>query len=180
MDTPVSHHAASIAPEPAEAGKSVWVDAKTVGIKGHFGSWPKPKVPIQVRWRVSIRRIPDALREAVAKIPGTNEADLPNVTISDELYRLLEVQARTLLSADLNDALVAARCLNHLLALLEVYRDRLFHVAIFARLTGHYGVQSVPVIGRRDNDRLNFFHLQDVSKVSYCFCLRTSDFGRRI
>src|SRR4030095_14632546 len=130
-------------PEPAETGESVRLSHEAARVKGHLWCRPQPQIPIQVRWRISVRRISNPFRVTVAVVPGADEAHLSDGTISNQVYGFLKMEPGSLLSTHLNDALVAACCLHHTPAFFEVHRNRLLHVNIFAGLAGENGVQGM-------------------------------------
>src|SRR5215813_10760511 len=76
--------------------------------------------------------------------------------------------AGALLRADLDNAVVFARRLNHLATFVYGARDGLLHVYVLARLTGHHGLQRVPVVGRGDDHRVNVFAVEHSTKIPVC------------
>src|SRR5262245_15951359 len=76
--------------------------------------------------------------------------------------------AGALLRADLDHAFVFARRLNHLAPFVYGARDGLLDVNVLARLTGHHGLQRMPVVGRGDDHRVNVFAVEHSTKIPVC------------
>src|SRR5215470_18199405 len=83
--------------------------------------------------------------------------------------------AGALLRAGLDHAVVFARHLNHLAPFVYGARDGLLYVNVLARLTGHHGLQRVPVVWRGDDHRVNVFAVEHSTKVPVC--LDAFEFG---
>src|SRR5262249_24999725 len=85
-----------------------------------------------------------------AGLEGTHEGDISQIAAFDDFACLLEEGAGALHGARLNHALVLARGLHHLHALLDIYARGLFDIDILAVLAGLHGHIRVPVIGSAD------------------------------
>ena len=69
------------------------------------------------------------------------------------------------LRSDLDHALVFARGCHHLPAFVGVVARRFFDINIFARLTGPYGCQRVPVVRQRQRHGVDFFVSEDIAHI---------------
>src|SRR5262249_50631036 len=83
----------------------------------------------------------------------------------DQLARPLIVRPGALLRADLNNALVSPGRVNHPAAFADEKRQGLFDVNILTGLAGEHGLQSVPVVGRRDDHRVNVFAIKQGAEI---------------
>src|SRR5580658_1083077 len=165
MNSPVRHRAARVVPEVTKRRKCGRLHSPAVGVKRNQRGRPKPHVPIQIRRRITVRRIPETLPFREPALKSMAEGDLARCPSFDQLGRLLEVASRALHSAALDDSLILARGLNHLLALSHIHAGRLLYVNVFAgltRLDGHIGV---PMVRRRDAHRVNGFVGQYLAKI---------------
>ncbi len=70
------------------------------------------------------------------------------------------------LRADLHDALVLARGLDHLAAFPHVVAGGLLDVDVLAGLAGPDGGQRVPVVGRGDGDGVDFLVVEELAHVA--------------
>ena len=98
---------------------------------------------------------------------------LPSLTISTACWKC---SGRTLLRADLDDALMLARGVDHRAAFLDGDRGRLFDVDVLAGGAGHHGLQRVPVIGRAEDDGVDRLVVDDAPEIGDALRLRR---GRR-
>ena len=73
--------------------------------------------------------------------------------------------AGSLLRADLHDRFVPPRDLDHPAALAHEQRQRLFHIHIFPRRAREHRHQRVPVVGRRNHDRLHVSVVEQPAEV---------------
>ena len=83
----------------------------------------------------------------------------------DQLARLGVMWPRALLRARLHDAFVPARDVDHPAPFAHEERERLFDIHVLARGAGHHGVQRVPMIGRRDDHRIDIAVLEELAEV---------------
>src|SRR5262245_5796616 len=83
--------------------------------------------------------------------------------------------AGALLRADLDHAFVLARRLNHLAPFVYGAGDGLLDVNVLARLTGHHGLQRMPVVGRGDDHRVNVLAVEHSTKIPVC--INAFEFG---
>jgi hypothetical protein len=67
----------------------------------------------------------------------------------------------------LHDAVVLVRGFNELAAFVDIVRSGLFNVDVLTGLAGPYGGQRVPVVGRRDGDRVNRLVLEDLTQILF-------------
>src|SRR6202043_2059945 len=88
-----------------------------VAVVGVVRSGSKPKVPVQPGGRIAVGRIAHSVRPTVAMNPRLGKRDLPDFSAMHQLHRLLKVFARSLLSANLHDAVVFCPPLDHFGAL---------------------------------------------------------------
>ena len=132
-----------------------------VGLRGRA----EPHVPVESGRRRTVGRAPESRRRLVADVPRVDPVDLAERARLDDLDGLLEVQPRSLLRADLHDAVVLARRVDHRAAFLDVVRDRLLDVDVLARLAGHDHRDRVPVIDGRDDHRVEVVALDDAPEV---------------
>jgi hypothetical protein len=107
----------------------------------------------------------DSLGALVPHVPALHEHHLANVPALDQFDNLPEVRRRPLLAAGLDHAPVVARGLDHAAALLDGVRQRLFAVDVFAGLAGQDGGDGVPVVGSRDEDRVDILAIQDAAEI---------------
>src|SRR4029453_18046087 len=73
--------------------------------------------------------------------------------------------------AGLNDTVVLASGLDDLPALPNLVRNWLFDVDVFAGLNCPNGAERVPMVGRGEGDRIDFFILQQFADVGVAFYL---------
>ena len=102
---PIRLPAAGIVEEP------VVVDV-AIGIVGDFGRGPQPEIPVQLRRRVTIRWAAKP-RVHIVEVPNLDLTDPAQFAGLDRLDRLPVVRPRMLLRAQLHDAAVLARGLDH-------------------------------------------------------------------
>ena len=86
--------------------------------------------------------------------------------ISSRTSQVLVMLARPLLSSDLDDAFCSFGDGLHPFALTNEKSQRLFDVDILSRGTGQHGHQSVPVIGRRDHDRIDRLVVEQFAEIA--------------
>ena len=68
-----------------------------------------------------------------------------------------------LLGPNRTDTVVFFSSRNGLLTFPLVMREGLLHINMLARLHGPYGGQTVPMVARRDNDRIDGFVIEHFS-----------------
>src|SRR5205823_8912247 len=91
---------------------------------------------------------------------------LADAAAANEVGRLLAPGGRAALDTALNDALVAARRLDHAAALGDAKRQRLLDVDVLAGLAGVDGHQGVPVIGSADDDGVEVAAFEKLAVVA--------------
>ena len=90
---------------------------------------------------------------------------LPIAPDADVLDRLLDVRRAASLRAELDDAVVLARGLDHPPPFDDVVAGRLLDVDVLAGLAGQDGQQRVPVVGRGDRDGVDRLVVEQPPKV---------------
>ena len=104
---------------------------------------------------------------AAVEPPGAHQADLAQFAGAEVFVaRLNVVRARTLLRAHLADALVHTRGADDLRPFLHAEGERLLHVHVLAGVEGIDRDRRVPVVRRRDHDRIQPGHLQQLAMVA--------------
>ena len=88
---------------------------------------------------------------------------------SHELRRVNHVLATAPLRTHLHDAIMFLRRRQHRAPLIDRFRQRLFHVDVFAGLARQDCRQRVPMIRRRDQDYVHIFAVQHAAKIFYDF-----------
>ena len=121
---------------------------------GRFGRGTEPEVVVEPGRRLAVGRRAEAGHD-VAVGPHPDRDDLADVAALDQLARLLVVRPRPLLGADLDDPLVPPGDVDHPPPLADEQAQRLLDVHVLARRAGHHGHQGVPVVGRRDDHRVD-------------------------
>ena len=144
----VGHLPAGIIPEPPEV-----VD-RPVGVVRPLGGGAEPHVVIKSRRRLAVGGRAEAGHD-VAVVPHPDRDDLADPAAADQLASFLVVRPGALLGADLNDPVVPPGDVDHPPPLARKERERLLDIHVLARRTGHHGHQGVPVVGRRDDHRVN-------------------------
>ena len=91
---------------------------------------------------------------------------LPRAPLFTKVHGIAEMRRAALLRAHLDDAIVAARGVDHDAALADGERERLFDVDVLARLARHDRRQRVPVIGRADDHRVDVLAIEDAAEVA--------------
>src|SRR5713226_6327493 len=117
MHAPVGKRSSGIVPEGAKAADAA------VAVVGVVRGGSKPEVPVQPRRRIAVWRIAHAFRPAIAMNPRLGQRDLADFSAPDQLDGLLKMFAGPLLSADLHDAVVLCRRLDHFAALGQRMRE---------------------------------------------------------
>ncbi len=137
-----------VVPEPAK------VIETAVGVVGDEGRRPQPHVPVPRGQPLGGDRLPEAGRD----VPGGRDADvaqLADAPVAEELDAPPVLLARPLLGAHLHHSPIVARRAEHPLPLAHDMVERLLHVDVLAGGAGEDGDGSVPVVGRRDHDRVH-------------------------
>ena len=98
--------------------------------------------------------------------PHPHRDDLADVPVPDQLAGPLVVRPRALLRADLHDALVPSGHVDHPPPLADEQRQRLLDVDVLARGAGQHRHQGVPVVGRRDDDRVHVAVVEQLAEVA--------------
>ena len=106
----------------------------------------------------------------IAVPPRPRHGDLAQLTgIQIETLDFQIVLAEALLHADLADAVVDASRLHDGRAFVDGQRQRLFHVDVFAGVQRVDGAAGVPVIGSRDQHRIDVFRVQQLAMIVEAF-----------
>jgi hypothetical protein len=98
----------------------------------------------------------------------------------DDLSGFGEVGRRPLLGAGLNDALVFASRFGNGAALADVMRERLLNVHVLAGFACENGGAGVPVIGGRDQHRIDIAQFEKLAEVLKRAGIGTSPLARRL
>src|SRR5262249_36468943 len=122
-----------------------------------------PQLIVNARRHGGILLVADGL--ALASDPGADERHLAKFARTDKLGSAQDVRSAAALRPGLDDALVLARRLDHAPALDDVVRDRLLDVDVLAGLAGPDRRQRVPVVRRRDDERVNVLLFEDLADV---------------
>ena len=91
----------------------------------------------------------------VAEKTHAHAVDLADMPPAQEPDGALVMLSAALLRSHLDHALIAPRGVHHPPAFLNEKGQRLFDVHVLAGRARHKGHQGVPVVGRRDDDRLD-------------------------
>ncbi len=147
-----------------------------MGLNAQLGGGAKPAIVIDVGRCLAVRIPTHPGRADVFVVPGLDPEDLAELARADDLDGLLKMGRGTLLGADGHDLVVLAGRGDHRLALGHIVPDRLFHVDVLA---GHHRLdrrQGVPVVGSRNNDRVDILAIEHgtvvacgIGRVSFCF-----------
>ena len=165
VHAPVGHGAARVIPEISKRREPRDLHAPAVSIEGHVRRRPQPHLPVEALGNRSVRRLSPSLLADGSALPRMAERHLSDQAALDDLGSPLEIPSRALHGARLDDALVCARRLHHLLPLVHVHGCRFLYediLALLACLDGHVGV---PVIRRRDADGVDGLVLEDFAEV---------------
>ena len=160
MRSVIGGHSAGVVPEPSIGHE------EPVFIVRDVGGWPQIKVPVQSFRRTRVRRSPDSVRGHVQVIPDAHEMHGPELATLNDPRHFAKVGSRTVLRTRLNHPVVAARRCNHRAAFFNRVRKRLFHVYVLARLAGQHRRDRVPVVRRRDHDRIHALLLDQVPEIA--------------
>ena len=90
-----------------------------------------------------------------------NLVDLPELAGLGEVVPFEELRHAALLHADLDDPVAFLRCADDGLPFLELVCERFLNVDVLARLASIDRHRDVPVIRRRDQDRIDIFSIQN-------------------
>ena len=127
---------------------------RSIWVKRPFRSWSEPVVIIQLRRCVSIRGRAEAGHD-VSIVPDPDRDDLTDPAVANQLASLLVVRPRALLGAGLDDPAMATGDVDHPSSFAEKERERFLDVHVLAARTRHHGHQGMPVIGGRDDHRVD-------------------------
>ena len=97
--------------------------------------------------------------------PSFRQSHVAQSPTTNKLNRRLKVRTTALLQAGLHDSAMLASGVNEPLTFFDRVRDRLLQIDIFARLAGHHTHDRVPMIRRRDDDRVDASIIQHATKV---------------
>ena len=153
----VAQFAVAIVPEEAP------VVMEAVHVEGPFRRGSEPHLVIGRGRRRGVRGRTDGF--ATLRDPGLHVADLAQLARGRVVGGGDEVVHAAALRAHLQHALVLARCVADELAFLNGLRERLLGVAVLARLAGQQRHVRVPVVGRRDQHRVDALVVQDAPEV---------------
>lgn len=158
MHAVVAQVAGAVIVEPAPAA------VKAVFIEGAFFRGAEPHVVIDgVRGR-AVRRVADV--SLPGAFPGFGDEAATEGAAADVGEGGLQAFGRTVLRAQLHDAVVFFHGGDHPLAFDDVVSVRLFNVDIFAGLAGEDGGDGVPVIGSADHDGVEAVVVEQVTKIA--------------
>jgi hypothetical protein len=143
--------------EPAEVIQAAGL------VEGHLRRRTEPHVPLRRR-QGRTDRLGES-RHDVAERADTRAPHLADVTAAKKRARALVMRARALLRADLDDAFVRARRVQHPFAFAVGMRQRFLDVDILARCARQNRHQRVPMVGRRDDDRVDVGTLQHPPEI---------------
>ena len=125
----------------------------------------QPHVPVEIGRRIAVGR-PSEARHDVAKRTHAHRDDLAEFPFRDQFPRPLIVRPGALLRSDLHDALVSLGHVDHPAAFADEQRQRFLDVHVLAGGAGQHGLQGVPVVRRRDHDRLDILVVEQAAKVA--------------
>src|SRR2546426_2801583 len=157
----VADLARSPAPEPMPI-----VVNDVVAVRG-VGRRALPQLVVQVRR--DRHRLPAADRAPSVGIPGAREVGLPDGPFGDRLYDLNRAWRGALLRPHLHYAPVLALCLDQQLAFARVVPTWLLHVDVLPRLQREQRGGGVPMVGRRDHERVHVLVLECLAEVAEPF-----------
>src|SRR5207248_5634358 len=109
---------------------------------------------------------PAADRRPGVGIPDASEIGLSDGALLDRLHDLDRAGRGALLRPHLHHTLVFALRLHEQLAFARVVSARLLHVDVFPRLHGEQRGRRVPVVGRRDDERVHVLVLERLAEVT--------------
>jgi hypothetical protein len=100
---------------------------------------------------------------------AANPLNRTDIARANPLERRFVGHGGALLRADLDDAVIFSRCLDHLAAFPYLVRCGFFDIDVFARLAGPDGDKRMPMVGRRGGDRVDLLVLQKLANVGVGF-----------
>src|ERR1039458_4369765 len=115
----VSHGAPRVIPEVSECRETGSFNAPAIRIEGTLWRGSEPQIPIEIRWWIAVRGIAEALLFRHPTLEGVTKRHSAEPAALDDLSSFLKIAAGTLHSAGLDDAVVFARGLHHLLTFLH-------------------------------------------------------------
>src|SRR5213080_2681377 len=145
---------------------------------GGVGRRALPQLVVQVSG--DGHRFPAADRRPGVGIPDASEIGLSDGALLDRLHDLDRAGRGALLRPHLHHTLVFALRLDEQLAFARVVPARLLHVDVFPRLHGEQRGRRMPVVGRRDDERVHVLvpeRLAEVTQPLGSFALDARDGG---
>ncbi len=158
--TPTRHLTAGIRPERKPAG--IRARQVEVLVERHFGIRSAPHFPVQFI-RHGLGRQVAFPRAGV--IVGNHFRDLAEAAVANEFTAGEVLPLRTLLAADLEDAVVFARRLHDQSPLANGERHRLLGVNILSRLAGHDADVQPPMLRRRRDNGVHVLAFEQLPKI---------------
>jgi len=159
MDAVVRHVAPAIIPVPMPAAAP-----NALVIRAPRGT-PQPAVPVETRRLLT--GVAQFEGRAVLEVEDLDQTDRTKLPALHDLARPEVVCGRTVLRADLYDAPVLGRGLDHLPALPHAVRMRLFDIDVLAGLARLDRQRRMPVVVGCDDDRIDVLGLQYFSVVFF-------------
>ena len=127
-------------------------DSRVVGARG---SGSVPDVPVKFRRRLTVGWQSEIALQLHVK--DAAQVNLAQLAVFDKLFRFDIVRCATVLRPNLDHSLVLPRSFYDLLAFPWVVTWWLFDVDIFAGLATKDSQRCMPVVGRRDDHRIDRF-----------------------
>ena len=114
-----------------------------------------------------------ANRPSTLTVPCFGDKNIPQLSAMNPVDRLLDAICTSALSSHLENFARPLDCLRHRPSFGEVVTAWLLHVNMLPRIERHDGRRAMPVIWRRDEDRINLIVREDLSQITRFFGLNT-------
>ena len=160
---PIGHAAAAVFAVVAPIGKMLVNAARAqFGIVSAFGRRAEPHVPVQAGFVRLSRQITRDCRTTDGDLHHPNPAD---DTVAHEFARGAKFPRGPLHGAGLEHDVVLAHRLHHGLRFVNRLAKRFFAVDVFLRVGGCNRNKRVPMVGRRDDDRIDVFASDQFAEI---------------
>ena len=146
---------------------------ETVLVEGNPGRRAEPSVIVDSLRNGRVLLVADVVTQLdIPSLCHDNVADLAGL---DDLYRLECRRPTAGLRSDLNNAFIPTGGVHHQSSFAYVVRGRLLNIDVLARITGEYRRRGMPVIGSRDDNRVNFRVVEQTPHIIRRLRLRLTD-----
>ena len=120
------------------------------------------------RSRNRLRSVGFAYAVALSITQCMDVFDLAQIAGVDIIHQRDQADVRAVLRSGLDDAFVFSRRIDRDPPFEDIVRDGFFDIDILTRLACHYSHQRVPVVRRRDDDRIDILIVEYMSKIRKC------------